>query len=114
MKLTEKRHIASWTLLAVFVPLLLFSSIHIHESHDSAQTECDDCATHHCHGHIIQTELSFCDCVLCQFLSLSFVAARVAAIIFIFNVLWIFKAPLHCAVYDTCRDNHVTRGPPIV
>ena len=29
-----KRHIASWLLLAVFVPMLLLSSVHIHETHD--------------------------------------------------------------------------------
>jgi hypothetical protein len=66
---------ASWLLLAVFVPMVIFSSVHVHEeSQASAATDCTDCVHHNCHGHLTQTALWTHDCVVCQFLTLSFVA----------------------------------------
>ena len=110
--MTMKRHIASWVLLAVYVPMLVFSSLHIHESHYSADAACAECVAHHCHGHIGQTDVSSDDCVLCQFLSLTFVAAATAVASFIFNVSRITVVPLSCAVCGTRWGNIVTRGPP--
>ena len=107
-----KRHIASWMLLAVYVPMLVFSSLHIHESHASTDTECAECVAHQCHGHIAQTDVSPDDCVLCQFLSLTFTAAATAVVAFIFNVSRITVVPLSCAVCGTRWGNIVTRGPP--
>ena len=52
MKLANKRHMAAWMLLAVFVPILLLSSIHIHETGETTTTECNDCVHHSCHGHL--------------------------------------------------------------
>ena len=109
-----KRHIASWMLLAVYVPMLVFSSLHIHESHASTDTECAECVAHQCHGHIGQTDSSSDDCVLCQFLSLTFTAAATAVVSFIFNVSRIINVPLSCAVCGTTWGNIVTRGPPTV
>jgi hypothetical protein len=107
-----KRHIASCVLLAVFLPMLVFTSVHVHESHASALPECAECVAHHCHGHIGQTDVSLDDCVICQFLTLTFVAAAIAAVLLFFNALWFFHAPLPCAVYGSCRGIMVTRGPP--
>lgn len=112
VKITKKRHIASWLLLAVFVPMLFLSSIHVHENHVSALTECAECVAHHCHGHIGQTDTTLDACVLCQFISLTFTTASIAAVATIFNVLRIRYTLLPCAVYEANRDNIVTRGPP--
>ena len=109
-----KRHIASWMLLAVYVPMLVFSSLHVHRSHYSADAECAECVAHQCHGHIAQTDVSPDDCVLCQFLSLTFTAAAIAVVSFIFNVSRIINVPLSCAVCGTTWGNIVTRGPPTV
>jgi hypothetical protein len=109
---TKKRHIASWVLLAVFVPMLLFSSLHIHDDHGSLLTECAECVAHHCQGHITQTDASFDDCVLCQFLSLTFVGAAIAAVACIFSVSWIFHAQLPAIACEAGWGNIVTRGPP--
>ena len=113
VKQDSRRHIASWLLLAVFVPMLVFSSIHVHENHASALTGCVECVAHHCHGHIGQTDASFDACVLCQFLSITFVAVAAQAVVAVFNVLWIRYAPLPCALCSASRGHIVTRGPPV-
>ena len=75
VKQENRRHIASWLLLAVFVPMLLMSTFHVHESGmGTAQTECSDCVHNSCHGHLTQMASWTHECVLCQFLTLSFVA----------------------------------------
>lgn len=75
VKLDNSRHIASWLLLAVFVPMLMLSSLHVHEDGDEAMTtECVDCVHHSCHGHLTQMATWTHDCVLCQFLTLTFIA----------------------------------------
>lgn len=81
MRLTTKRHIASRVLLAVFVPMLLLSSLHIHETSQAEETACAECVQHQCHGHLTPFSSSVHQCVLCQFLTLTFVAAAVAAVI---------------------------------
>ena len=94
--------------------MLLLSSLHVHEGYVAEQTECAECVAHHCQGHLTQAEISVDACVLCQFLSLAFVSASLAAFAVIFNVLWIHYAPLSGAVYNACRGAIITRGPPFV
>ena len=85
MRLDSRRHIASWLLLAVFVPMLVFSSLHVHEDGVApALTECADCVHHSCHGHLMQMATWTHDCVLCQFLTLTFVATA-AVTLFVFH-----------------------------
>lgn len=73
-----------------------------------------ECVAHHCHGHIGQTDASLDDCVLCQFLTLTFVGAAMAAFVAVFNVLWIKNVPLSSALCDACSGHILTRGPPAV
>lgn len=88
VKLNHRRHIAPWLLLAVFLPMLLFSSLHVHEeSNTTAVTECADCVHHNCHGHLTQTATWMHDCVLCQFLTLTYVASAAVSILIINKVL---------------------------
>ena len=82
-----KRHICSWVLLAVFVPMLLFSSLHIHQSDLSAASTCAECIHHHCGGHLAQQSPSLHSCVLCQLLSLPMLIVAVAAL-HIFNKVY--------------------------
>jgi len=82
VKLNSRRHIASWLLLAVFVPMVVVSSLHMHEeSAEAAVAQCTDCVHHNCHGHLTQTATWMHDCVLCQFLTLSFVAIGTVSLI---------------------------------
>ena len=92
--------------------MLILSSVHIHEDQEFSETECSECIAHHCHGHVTQAVPSFDACVLCQFLSLSFVIASVAVAIVVFNVLRKWTARMICAAYGANRGVIVTRGPP--
>lgn len=62
-------------LLAVFVPMLLLSSLHHHEPAPAEQTACYSCLHHLPHGgHLSSQAGEMPNCVLCHFLSLPFVA----------------------------------------
>ena len=88
MKLENRRHIASWLLLTVFLSMVCISSFHVHKDvAASTMTECADCMQHNCHGHLTQTALWSHDCVLCQFLTLSFVSIGAVALIIINKVV---------------------------
>ena len=69
-----KRKIASWVLLAIYLPLLLVSSLHVHETSDASESGCVECVHHQCHGHLTQLSDVMHECVLCQFLTFSYVA----------------------------------------
>ena len=87
-KLDNRRHFASWLSLAVFVPMLVFSSLHVHEDVSvSTTTVCADCMQHSCHGHLTQTATWMHDCVLCQFLTLIFMAIGTISLIIINKVI---------------------------
>ena len=79
MNSTKRRHIASVVLLAVFLPMLLLSSLHVHPEAHLEDGDCKECVHHVPHaGHFTSgTSCSF-DCVLCQFLSLPFLMAPLA------------------------------------
>ena len=76
-----KRHIASWVLLAVYLPMLLISSFHIHETSEYGETACAECVHHQCHGHLSQLSDGMHQCVLCQFLTLSYVATAAGVLL---------------------------------
>ena len=112
MNVRTKRHIASWVLLVVFLPMLILSSVHVHETPESIGSECSGCVQHHCHGHIGELTTSMHACVLCQFLTMSFVAAAV------FTVVLFHKAnEIHFAqrrsdiLLEACGINKL-RAPP--
>ena len=62
-------------LLAVFVPMLLLSLVHVHEQGMVEEATCADCAHHVHHSHLASADYCMDSCVLCQMLSLSFIAA---------------------------------------
>jgi len=78
---THRRALA-WLLLAVFVPMLLTASLHRHDYGGGGEGVCYECLHHLRHaGHIHAFGVSTSDCVLCQFLSLTFIAAATVALI---------------------------------
>ena len=113
VNLTTKRHLASWLLLAVFLPMLVFSSLHVHEGAVSqAEKECTDCTHHNCHGHLTQTATWAHDCVLCQFLTLTMLTAAAAAVTVYIHVCKLSYSQPLCSHHAACCGNIVTRGPP--
>ena len=94
--------------------MLLLSSVHIHESGETIETECADCVHHSCHGHMTVMPHWVHDCVLCQFLTLPMLAAVMLAITVYVHVCKKSHAqPLRGYRADSCGTN-VTRGPPTI
>ncbi len=115
MNTRTRRHIASWLLLAVFVPMLVLSSVHVHPATPLDADECAECLTHHCGGHIGQHAVAFHACVLCQFLTLSFPAAAVAASAVIYNkVLRSPRQPGRLRLAQAACGIVGLRAPPVL
>ncbi len=114
MNQETRRHIASWMLLAVFVPMLLLSSVHVHETGETRETECADCVHHNCHGHLTAMATWAHDCVLCQFLTLSMLGAVLMAVTVYVHVCKKYHAQPLCGCHSACCGTIVTRGPPSV
>ena len=67
--------------------MVVFSSLHVHQDGvTTAETQCADCVHHSCHGHLTQMATWTHDCLLCQFLTLTFVATAAVAFITINKV----------------------------
>ena len=112
--MTTRRKISTWILLAVFLPMLVLSSLHIHETTETADTECTDCVHHNCHGHLTATATWAHDCVLCQFLTLTMVAATATAVTVFAHVCKKYLAQPLCGYSAAGCGVIVTRGPPTV
>ena len=66
-------------LLTVYLSIVLVSSLHIHPASLWQIDECEQCVNHTPHaGHLTASDGWSHDCLLCQFLSFSYVAAAVA------------------------------------
>lgn len=73
-----RRHISAVVLLAVFLPMFMLSSFHVHPEAHSDGESCEECVHHLPHaGHISNLTVCSFDCVLCQFLTLPFLLAPV-------------------------------------
>ena len=81
MNTITKRHIASWVLLAVYLPMLLVSSLHIHGEAEAHETACAECVQHQCHGHLSQLSDGMHQCVLCQILTLTYVVSAAGVLL---------------------------------
>lgn len=110
MNLNTKRHIASWSLLAVFLSMQLLSSFHVHEL-DSVATVQSECAHHHCSGHLTQPTAQLHQCLLCQFLTLSMLVGTLLVII---PIRFIFSTNLRVFHFISIEAVGVksTRAPP--
>lgn len=100
--LEMKRLLSAWLLLSVFVPMMVMTALHSHESSASV-VACADCDHHVAHsGHFNIMGNHDCDCVLCQFTSVVFLGsvavgiAILTAVIRQSNALPLF-APIDCA-----------------
>jgi hypothetical protein len=96
-KLRLKRRRAAWLLLAVFLPMLLLSSLHWHGLAEVVGDECEACVNHISHsGHLSPTSLQFHDCVVCHYASLTFTAATVIVAL-VFSVKLFTITPRQCS-----------------
>ena len=110
-----KRVLFSRLMLAVFLPMLLLSVLHVHDGVYADGDSCMECVNHLPHaGHLSINANHHDDCVLCQFMSLSFVEAVTAVLT---------PAPAHHDVVFTLRHQQllaavgrisVPRAPPVI
>jgi len=109
-----KRHIASWVLLAVFLPMLIVSSLHTHQTSQAVDEVCAGCVKHQCHGHLSQIDTTIHQCVLCHFLTLTFVSAAVAVVVCYRPKRFGFLAQRRQTVRLACCGVISLRAPPAV
>ena len=101
-------------LLAVYLPMLLLASIHVHDVEVAVvEQECTDCVHHNCHGHLMASAFSMHECVLCQFLSLTFTAASAAAVVFFCRIFSVRYAWTQNAVCMPDFGVPGLRAPPV-
>ena len=93
MKETTRRYYSSLVLLAVFLPMLVLSSLHVHPLAHLDGDYCEECVHHVPHaGHFSSLSVCSFDCVLCQFLTLPFLCAAAVVVI----------TPLFCYTFPFC------------
>jgi hypothetical protein len=114
MNVDKRRQIAAWVLLAVFLPMLILSSVHVHESDGLHADECHECVHHHCHGHLGELTTTMHACVLCQFLTLSFITTGLLAVVYYKKVNRIHFAQLQSDIHFEEYGIPQLRAPPFV
>ncbi len=107
-----KRRIISLLLLAVFLPALVASSVHRHDSSAHEETvECVDC--HHQSGHLASGAQGLDECLLCQFLGLPFIIALLAAALPLDRRVEAFYGFLRQRVRAVGLRHNRSRAPPV-
>lgn len=82
MNTKTRRKVTALVMLTLYVSILFSSCFHIHSDNLFAAGECDQCVHHLPHsGHLTAGGGLQHDCLLCQFLSLVYVAAAVTTLI---------------------------------
>ena len=68
--------------MAVLLPMLVLSALHMHRDVATAADTCVECATNQPHaGHLTASTVSLTDCVLCQFYSMQYLEATVVSLV---------------------------------
>ena len=113
MTIDRRRSFIGQFLLALYLTILAVGAFHVHE-HGGEGFVCQDCVSHVRHGgHIVEASVSLGDCVLCSFLSVSYLVAEVIAFATVALVLHRdFVEPTACVVWRTERTI-LLRGPPV-
>ncbi|MCR5314049.1 MAG: hypothetical protein K6E54_10515 [Bacteroidaceae bacterium] len=109
-----KRQLAPWILLAVFVPMLVLSMLHIHHSDEKVEETCDECVHHHCDGHLNQQIGTFHVCLLCQFTTLPMLVADINTFSFFFHANKININTFIQVPYSILTEIVSLRAPPSI
>ena len=75
-----RRRRLAWILLMVFVPMMALSAFHTHEASHDLSAGCAECLQHLHHSHLNTADYHIDHCVLCQLMSVPFVAAAIISI----------------------------------
>ena len=111
MGLARQRRLFSRLLLIVFVSMLTLSAVHVHRVEQLPV--CLDCAHHVSHGGHLASGVSHPnDCLLCQLVSVPFVAAQTSAILFFVSSCKACVSWLTTYVIESVVLLKQPRGPP--
>lgn len=109
----SRRRRAAKVLLAVYIPMLLLLSLHVHHQRMAETVYCYQCAHHQPHaGHITALQDALHDCLLCQLQSEAFMAANevgVPVMAAASDVVAAIQQPMRQAAVACVR----LRGPPV-
>ncbi|MBR1499631.1 MAG: hypothetical protein IJ615_08420 [Bacteroidaceae bacterium] len=108
-----KRHIAAWLLLAVYLPMLLLSSLHTHEASQETEQACTECVHHQCQGHLVQLSDGMHQCVLCQILTLTYITAVAGMLLCYQTRRKVVYAVRRREVSTACLYGFCLRAPPV-
>lgn len=113
MTIDKRRTLIGRFLLALYLTILAVGTFHVHE-HVGEDFVCQDCINHVDHaGHISVGDVAMGDCLLCNFLSISYLVAEATALVTIVLVLHHdFVEHTVCAVCPAKRKI-LLRGPPV-
>lgn len=108
-----RRSLTAWTLLSVFVPMLLLSSLHVHADCSAEVAVCSECADHVTHhSHLSSGSSVLHDCVLCQFLTFTYLSAAVVAVLVFADKHRRPLLPVSVALRHTTLRHYAGRAPP--
>ena len=115
MGIKSKRQTTARMLLAVFVPMLLLTSLHTHHEARTTGDDCYQCAHHQPHsGHLSAVQSVVHDCLLCQLASVPYISATVLLLVLpvraVVRTLSRDDADFSRCVYGTKQS----RAPPFV
>lgn len=115
MKTGRRRQMVARWLLAVFVPMVLLSSLHLHKEVAATGGECYQCAHHQPHsGHLSAASFAVHDCLLCQMLTVPFVPAAVCVAIVLAVPAFALPAMAGIALQRGVVGSCQGRAPPSV
>ncbi|MBO5581621.1 MAG: hypothetical protein IJ755_03940 [Bacteroidales bacterium] len=107
----ERRRLYAVLLSAIILPAILLTSFHHHAP--VQETDCVDCAHHIPHGHLGGMQGTD-DCLLCQFLSISWLAPADEPQAFpLRKAVRLFQAPVRAFAFLSFPSLS-TRAPPVV
>jgi len=114
MNTKTRRKVFARLLLAVFSTILCLSAVHIHEQQASPYNTCAECINHVPHsGHISLNVLHTHDCVLCQFLTLPFMAAAALLLALLAYPVAVTPSARPFSLCGSLRRAHTPRAPPV-
>jgi len=118
MNAKTKTTFASWALLAVYVPMLILSSLHIHHAEAASEYSvfvCAQCINHQHHaGHLQAFTPHQHDCVLCQIIHVPYLLASAVVL----PVCFVSRAKPLDVLRESCAlrpaDIIQPRAPPAI
>ena len=101
------RHIVSIVLLAIYLPMIVLSSLHVHHDTIDAHDDCQQCV-----GHVEEAHHHDHDCLYCNFLSLDCMVQDEGQTVDLLPVTKCIATPTPTAVLQFHHGVARLRAPP--